>query len=822
MVLLGIFALQKIVAAEIGDANNDGVVNVADVVAAVNAANGQQADNFNLSAADMNGDGVITLEDAKLIAKKIISPEVDLSNALCDDYERAFAQGYLAKGYYYYDRKQQITSQEFKAMLKPLVEKYSPDKMDYFNSRISDANAPIPRYIAAGMAYYVARCIGLLIPNSPYHRSEYDNLWEGAWDDIELLDRILPYANVPSTDGDNDWIELINALLWHAEFVSIVSNKEIVAYNEEADSWLWSNPFTWEDAVRAITRFNDSFEPEIEYADIDDPRVTSPDASVITPRLIAETEQKEIHDISELPRLIGLFSAGNGKDIKEFAEWGFNSLKYNIGWKELFTDDMQVNLNLLRSIDEMVAASMKYGIHLSLGTYAVPGYGMYWAENYRDDYVMDCDILNPEKRKKAADVWRTIATRYKDVPNISLSFYPIQEPQVLNSPSGFGEAQSFTPDEIFDFVDLMVDAIKEISPERFIFYDAFSYSLPEKANDLLPYTIQQYNHMSEKYNNCRIVCNHMDMAYMFYEYNTGDGNIDWAHHSVWVPTYPITLYGVNGLLYAEGNDKLTIGGCLPEGTTINIYLASASNGTHLLIAEDEEKLYEENIEGDQSYNTGFAMAYGEQFRSSDKKISVKLKEKANEVTLSVSKGGLNWCGIEVVLPETYTVEKWRKDSDWDIELGLIAPEDAHRGEFYKKPTSTVQIGSTSNDEWISDIGFHITINDDVTFTSDSWYEKSDKKQTEKKVKDVCENFPIWSCRFEDVLVTDMAGALNYWDDTMEIFQRYNVDVWISAIGLLSEENLAPFRIADYEGEDFNGHHNFNVKLLRILQKYLDK
>lgn len=91
------------------------------------------------------------------------------------------------------------------------------------------------------------------------------------------------------------------------------------------------------------------------------------------------------------------------------------------------------------------------------------------------------------------------------------------------------------------------------------------------------------------------------------------------------------------------------------------------------------------------------------------------------------------------------------------------------------------------------------------------------------VKESCENFPSrWSCIFEDVLVTDMAGALNYWDDTMDVFQKYDVDVWISANGLLYEENLAPYRIADYEGEGFNGHHNFNVKLLRVLQKYLDK
>ena len=341
--LLCMFAIHKIVAAEIGDANGDGVVNVADIIAVVNAACGQESDEFDMSAADMNGDGAITAEDVKLIVNKIIRPDFDLSNAFIDDYERAFMQGYLAKGYYYYDRKQQITSQEFKAMLKPLIEKFRPDSMAFFNSRISDANAPIPRYIAAGMAYYVARCIGLLIQNSPYHRSEYDNLWEGAWDDIELLDRILPYANVPSTDGDNDWIEMINALLWHAEFVSVVSNKEIVAYNEEADSWLWNKPFLWEDAVRAITRFYDSFEPEIEYVDLDDPRVTKPNADIITSELIAEAAKKEIHDIEDMPRIIGVQLGGGGnqvselsmqfgttvKEVKEVADWGFNSMLSN-------------------------------------------------------------------------------------------------------------------------------------------------------------------------------------------------------------------------------------------------------------------------------------------------------------------------------------------------------------------------------------------------------------------------------------------------------------------------------------------------------------
>lgn len=750
-----------------------------------------------------------------------------------DDYERAFTQGYLSSKYYTIDRKKQITSQEFKAMLKPLVEKYSPDKMDYFNSRVSDEDALIPRYIAAVMAYYVARCIGLLKANSPYHRSEYDNLWEGAWDDIELLNRILPYANVPSADGDNDWIEQINALLWHAEFVSIVSNKEIVAYNVEADSWLWNMPFLREDAVRAITRLYDSFEPEIEYASINDPRVTTPDASIISPWLINKAAQNEIHDIKNLPRQIGFFCGeGNGdlslpwrfgitpKEIREYAEWGFNSLRYQVSWRHLFDMDLKANLNVFKSLDEIIATAMECGVHISLSMCAMPGCGAYWADNYRDDYVMDNDIMNSEKRKKACDIWKVIATRYKDVPNANLSFQPISEYLGLYNPDDFGKGQSFTLEQIDDYHDIMIDAIREVSPERFIFYTALFMPSKTQSGDMAALGMEQYRHMSEKYTNIRPVCGLMDMAYMFYEYNTGDGNIDWAHHSVWVPTYPTTIYGGNGTVHDD--NKLIIDGCLPIGTTINIYIANANNAT-LNIAADENTLYEETaLEGD--FNMGFAMAFGEPFRKSDKKVSVTLDSDTEKVVLSAKEGSFNWCGLEVTLPESYTVQKYWKASSWDVELGLISQEEADAtwkdGVWQKKATSTIQTGPTTN-EWDGG-SLYVTVNEDVTFTSSYIFSYSNKELTEQIAKENCESFPKWTCAFEDILVTDMAGALNYWDETMEVYQRYGIDCWISALGLLSEENLAPFRIADYKGENFNSHHNFNVELLRILQKYIDK
>ena len=174
-----------------------------------------------------------------------------------DDYERAFVQGYLAKGYYYYDRKQQITSQEFKAMLKPLVEKYSPDKMDYFNSRISDVDIPITRSIAVGMAYYAARCIGAFYYNSPYNRSTYGDVFDDIWDNLSIME-VLPYGLTKFNETDPE--DMISAALQNADHVSVVSNKEIIEYYL-GKGWLWNDVFTWEDAVRAITRLYDSFEP---------------------------------------------------------------------------------------------------------------------------------------------------------------------------------------------------------------------------------------------------------------------------------------------------------------------------------------------------------------------------------------------------------------------------------------------------------------------------------------------------------------------------------------------------------------------------------
>ena len=63
----------------LGDANDDGVVDVSDVVATAQYILGYNPNPFNPDAADMNGDGEITVTDAVLITRKALDPTmVDL------------------------------------------------------------------------------------------------------------------------------------------------------------------------------------------------------------------------------------------------------------------------------------------------------------------------------------------------------------------------------------------------------------------------------------------------------------------------------------------------------------------------------------------------------------------------------------------------------------------------------------------------------------------------------------------------------------------------------------------------------------------------
>jgi len=84
---------------DFGDVNEDGTVNILDIVLVANAVLGSSLSGCGLEAADMNGDGALNILDIVLIANAILSPRgVDATSVeikRIDDALRLIADGYI-------------------------------------------------------------------------------------------------------------------------------------------------------------------------------------------------------------------------------------------------------------------------------------------------------------------------------------------------------------------------------------------------------------------------------------------------------------------------------------------------------------------------------------------------------------------------------------------------------------------------------------------------------------------------------------------------------------------------------------------------------
>ena len=194
------------------------------------------------------------------------------------DYGRAFIKDYLDVSYMTKERSAQVKSQEFKALLQSLVQRFAPDSMTYFNNNITDLDVALTRGMAACMAYYTARCIGAETGNATIGEQPED-IWDG---DFRNYDNLLPHWGDPGeADAPENmfWRSTVfggrmTAWYWNFCHVSDFSGINVIALDKEKNSFHWDNPLTWEDAISAITRLYDSLDPEKVAAGISTLRIT--------------------------------------------------------------------------------------------------------------------------------------------------------------------------------------------------------------------------------------------------------------------------------------------------------------------------------------------------------------------------------------------------------------------------------------------------------------------------------------------------------------------------------------------------------------------
>ena len=298
-------------------------------------------------------------------------------------------------------------------------------------------------------------------------------------------------------------------------------------------------------------------------------------------------------------------------------------------------------------------------------------------------------------------------------------------------------------------------------------------------------------------------------AYVFAEITDIVGeDVDLSNYSMFKPEYPVTNYGVNDTIPDGG--ELTIDGFLPAGTVIDLYLAYADGQSALTITGDGTELYHEELSsGD--YRPGRPLSSFYPYATSDKKISVTLAETTDEVAISARGADIKWCGMDVILPEEYAVERWYMNSGRDNFF-----EDEAR--FLWLATSTVMISPSERCET-----WHITIRDDVTFTTEEVFAEANAETIEHWCSEISDFSPQCIVRYEDAcfsLGTTQGSILRYYEDVLSTFEKYGFSWLSNDYELILQESTN--RIADAEVVEYDGYDFVNLALLELLQKYQEK
>lgn len=709
-----------------------------------------------------------------------------------------------------------VTASTYRAMLVEMLEALAPEQMDYFDSKVKDVNLAITRGDAVRMAYYAAVCIGADDYNGYSFSSDLADSDGRMGEAGNFLELICPdvYKNIPVTMANHTWgNEFTAAGLWNVWHVDTVSGKQVFEFDEELQSMRMYDMLTMEEAETSIERLRTGYGVK-RYVSVDSAEATSP---ALSDEALAKTAERCSETLDALPRLTGFVLANDGyysihtivktvDDIRRIADWGFNTVRLRITYETLFNQDgSQIDLTQAERLDELVEACIEADIHLNLLLCTLPGRTK-WVDLNDVSSGGETDLfINPERQKEAVSVWATLAARYQDVSGAHLSFTPFWEPDGdlgINSEEGW----EHTPQDTCDTLALLIEAVRAQDPERFIFYEPTAHIAAEA-------TIQEsslfYEPLKSRFDNLMISYNFCQNAYVFAEITDIVGeDVDLSNYSMFKPEYPVTNYGVNDTIPDGG--ELTIDGFLPAGTVIDLYLAYADGQSALTITGDGTELYHEELSsGD--YRPGRPLSSFYPYATSDKKISVTLAETTDEVAISARGADIKWCGMDVILPEEYAVERWYMNSGRDNFF-----EDEAR--FLWLATSTVMISPSERCET-----WHITIRDDVTFTTGEVFAEANAETIEHWCAEISDFSPQCIVRYEDAcfsLGTTQGSILRYYEDVLSTFEKYGFSWLSNDYELILQESTN--RIADAEVVEYDGYDFVNLELLELLQKYQEK
>jgi hypothetical protein len=723
------------------------------------------------------------------------------------------------------DLDRQITSVEFRDLLSVLVNRLEPDKTAWFEENVTTYNKPLLRGEGFVMAYYAADCLGVNDPNNNFDHTKATEEDSDFWNtDVYQLENLFPHVwegpvNFLTGAEWNDYRTA--AFLWSLWYSSPYSGYQVFEYDEAAKSMRQNQPLTIREAAMAAVRMydgyveTDQYVPAVEYVSLDDEKAIDMDRSIITEELLSKASTLPNINQDNIPALRGFVLANNGlfetrdivesdQDLRNIANWGFNSVRLMVTYQTFFDQNAdQVDLIKLKKLDAFIASAIKYNLHLDILTFTLPGRWRYDDFNTYET-IGEFDLFtNPTRQKEANAIWAVLAERYKDVPSSVLSFTPIWEVQNSSLSSGL-PVPPYTVKDVANVYSQVVGTILEHDPDRFIIFEP---TAKNPAQDIINDSQLIKTVIQSKYSNTLMQVNFCELPFVYYDMTNASGaNIDIQNHSMFKAAYPVMIYAAQ--FHLDKDTPLELNGSLIAGTKIELYLSKVDGSGTFTIMADGNTLYSEDL-STKNYRTDVPLSYFFSYAKSDKLVSVTLASDVESLQVSYSGRWFEWSGIDVTLPDSYAVERWWFSSGYDALL---------TGTEKLPPTlldtSTIMIAPNSYDT-----GSQITINEDITYTSEAIFAQANQQTIEEWAKAIHDFSPILLVRFENAAFG--AGgihdsALQYYVDMLSTFNEYGMSWYSNDYYSITHAHYGFY--AGIEHVYYKGRY-IDIEMIKLLQKF---
>ena len=719
-----------------------------------------------------------------------------------------------------------ISGKEMAKLLDCFVIHEAPDKMQEWydisvNFRLSEE--PLKRTDALAGLFLASWKIGGIYLN--YGKENHSwNIREAAFD--------------KESDNRNwglfDYYSLCNfdlgyGILDHYGCASCLFNIGIVSpvdgsfpFSYEEGSFRFGENSTYLEALLAILRTFSIKDGSPVL--VDDPTVITP-SKVLTKDILTKASIPSFVTSENHPRWTGFaLNADVFVDINEVVDqislssnWGFNSARLNIEYEQLFDRDVK-NANLLNffALDRIIAESIKNNMHLNLCLVTLPGRWRNKLEEFGRFGEYDL-YLNKEKQKQAKLIFEILTKRYKDISNDYLSFTPVWEPMNYN----LGTGESYEPYTATDYANCLadiVDTIRNIDNKRLIIFEMTNNSGIEdikQHSEPIIKACQNKTNIIYSYNFCE-----NPFVYTSMSGRPGsDPDID--NSSYFLAQYPTYYYDLDRYIVDtnfdgikdifpnkkfDGNGSLFIDGCLPAGTTIDLYLDRTYGGDLKFIADNQE-IYNEKLDY-KEYEYGATVSSYIQYAMTEKKISVSLNKDVDLLEIATPGGGLSWTGMDIYLPKEYEKESWYFVSPYDVSQGI---EEKDGIRLIK--SSRVMIWPCGEKE------HNITIHDDLTYSTPTVSSSASKETITKMIQTVDQYKKDSIIRYERA---NFAGVIckemmEYYTDMFSVLEEYNIGWWSNDWYVMT--NDMSNEIVGVKQINYRDYKCFNLELLELMQQY---